>query len=99
MALCLVGPCLKYTALALVAVVATRLWCQTKRTAAVAAAVAGGFVFAAKAAFGWSSADFGPDGHIGDPTGASAEHGKMIFEGAVGRLAEVIVEAHRFTTQ
>ncbi|MHA6619764.1 creatininase family protein [Pseudonocardia sp. DLS-67] len=55
--------------------------------------------FGKPVSFGWTSADFGPDGHVGDPTGASAEHGKMIFEGAVGRLAEVIVEAHRFTTQ
>jgi creatinine amidohydrolase len=54
--------------------------------------------FGKPVSFGWTSADFGPDGHIGDPTGATAEHGKAIFEAAVGRLAEVIVEAHRFTT-
>lgn len=54
--------------------------------------------FGKPVSFGWTSDDFGPDGHIGDPTGASAEHGEALFEAAVGRLAEVIAEAHRFTT-
>jgi creatinine amidohydrolase len=55
--------------------------------------------FGKPVSFGWTSDDFGPDGYIGDPTGATAEHGKALFDAAVGRLAEVIVEAHRFTTQ
>ncbi|WP_414638329.1 creatininase family protein, partial [Actinomycetospora sp.] len=46
--------------------------------------------------FGWLTDDFGPDGHIGDPTGATAEHGKTVFDAAVGRLVEVIAEAHRW---
>jgi creatinine amidohydrolase len=54
--------------------------------------------FGKPVSFGWTSDDFGPDGYIGDPTGATAEHGKALFDAAVGRLAEVIVEAHRFTT-
>ena len=52
---------------------------------------------ASRSSFGWLSDDFGPDGHIGDPTGATAEDGKELFEAGVGTLAEVIVEASRFT--
>ena len=55
--------------------------------------------FGKPVSFGWLSDDFGPDGHIGDPTGATAEHGKRFVEGAVPHLAEVIVEAHRFATR
>ena len=54
--------------------------------------------FGKPVSFGWTSDDFGPDGHIGDPTGATAEHGKRFVETAVPHLAEVIVEAHRFGT-
>jgi len=54
--------------------------------------------FGKPVSFGWTSDDFGPDGHIGDPTGATAEHGKHFVETAVPHLAEVIVEAHRFGT-
>jgi creatinine amidohydrolase len=54
--------------------------------------------FGKPVSFGWTSDDFGPDGHIGDPTGATAEDGKEFFEAAVARLAEVIAEAHRFST-
>jgi creatinine amidohydrolase len=53
--------------------------------------------FGKPVSFGWLSDDFGPDGHVGDPTGATAEHGKAMFEASVQRLAEVIAEAHRFT--
>lgn len=52
--------------------------------------------FGKPVSFGWLSDDFGPDGHIGDPTGATAEHGKLMFDAAVQRLAAVIVEAARF---
>lgn len=55
--------------------------------------------FGKPVSFGWLSDDFGPDGYIGDPTGANAEAGKVRFEAAVAGLAEVIVEAARFTTQ
>ena len=54
--------------------------------------------FGKPVSFGWTSDDFGPDGHIGDPTGATAEHGKRFVETAVPHLAEMIVEAHRFGT-
>ena len=53
--------------------------------------------FGKPVSFGWTSDDFGPDGHIGDPTGATAEHGKAVFEAAVTHLTTVIGEAHRFS--
>ena len=37
--------------------------------------------------------DFGPDGHIGDPTGATAEHGEAFRRPPSSTLAEAIVEA------
>ena len=46
--------------------------------------------------FGWLSNDFGPDGHIGDPTGATATAGKRLFETAVGLVAEQLVEISTF---
>lgn len=52
--------------------------------------------FGRAVSFGWTSDDFGPDGHIGDPTGATAEHGKLLFEAAVEHLARVVAEASRF---
>lgn len=52
--------------------------------------------FGKPVSFGWLSDDFGPDGHVGDPTGATAEHGKVLFEAAVEHLAAVVVEAARF---
>lgn len=55
--------------------------------------------FGKRVSFGWTSDDFGPDGHIGDPTGATAEHGKADVESAVPALAEVIEEVHRFRTR
>jgi creatinine amidohydrolase len=55
--------------------------------------------FGKPTSFGWTSDDFGPDGHIGDPTGATAAHGKAFVETAVPLLAEVIAEAHRFRTR
>jgi creatinine amidohydrolase len=52
--------------------------------------------FGKPVSFGWLSDDFGPAGHIGDPTGASAEVGKAHFEGAVAGTAAAIEEASRF---
>lgn len=54
--------------------------------------------FGRPTSFGWLSSDFGPDGHIGDPTTATAEAGKELFEHAVEHLASTFVEAARFTT-
>jgi creatinine amidohydrolase len=53
--------------------------------------------FGGSASFGWLSNDFGPDGHIGDPTGASAQHGKEQFEIAVATLGAALGEVSRFS--
>ena len=53
--------------------------------------------FGKSVSFGWTSDDFGPGGVIGDPTGASADLGKQLFEAAVAKIAESIVEASTFT--
>lgn len=52
--------------------------------------------FGGKVGFGWLSNDFGPDGHIGDPTVATAEHGAVLFEGAVTAFAEALAEIAGF---
>ena len=52
--------------------------------------------FGGGVSFGWLSNDFGPDGHIGDPTKASAEAGKQLFEGAVELLVEQLAEITTF---
>jgi creatinine amidohydrolase len=53
--------------------------------------------FAKPVTFGWLSDDFGPEGHIGDPTGANAAVGKAHFEAIVAGTAAAIVEASHFT--
>ena len=52
--------------------------------------------FGGSVPFGWTSDDFGPHGHIGDPVGAGAEQGKELFEGAVEMLCEQLEEIRRF---
>lgn len=52
--------------------------------------------FGGRVSFGWLSDDFGPDGHIGDPTGASAELGEQLFEGSVSAFVEALHEIDRF---
>lgn len=52
--------------------------------------------FGGDVSFGWSSADFGSSGVIGDPTGATAERGKLLFDGAVQTLGEALAEVARF---
>ncbi len=52
--------------------------------------------FGGSVSFGWLSNDFGPDGHIGDPTGANAEEGKQLFETAVSLLGEQMAEIAAF---
>ena len=47
--------------------------------------------------FGWLSNDFGPSGVIGDPTGASAEAGAVIFEQSVTRSVAALQEIGRFS--
>lgn len=52
--------------------------------------------FGGSVPFGWTADDFGPDGHIGDPTGATAEQGRELFEGAIEMLCEQLVEVAEF---
>lgn len=52
--------------------------------------------FGGTVGFGWLSDDFGPDGHIGDPTTATAERGAQLFEAAVGAFVEALGEIAEF---
>ncbi len=52
--------------------------------------------FGGSTSFGWLSNDFDPDGYIGDPTGASAELGKQLFENAVSNLSDAMAEVKTF---
>jgi creatinine amidohydrolase len=42
------------------------------------------------------SDDFFPDGYIGDPTAATAEHGEKLFDGAVRGFGEALREIATF---
>ena len=46
--------------------------------------------------FGWLSNDFGPSGHLGDPTMATAERGKESFEASVAQMAAAFAEIATF---
>ncbi len=48
--------------------------------------------FGGKVGFGWLSNDFGRDGHIGDPTTATADLGEQLFAAAVTAFAEALAE-------
>lgn len=52
--------------------------------------------FGKPVSFGWLSDDFGTNGTIGDPTGASAEAGKAHFEAAVAGCVAALREVARF---
>lgn len=52
--------------------------------------------FGGTAQFGWLANDFGPDGHIGDPTTATAEAGEVMFADAVALLGAQLAEIVRF---
>jgi len=52
--------------------------------------------FGGRVAFGWLSNDFFPEGHIGDPTGSSADLGARMFSGAVESLGTAMKEISRF---
>jgi creatinine amidohydrolase len=52
--------------------------------------------FGGSVSFGWLSDDFGPDGHIGDPTTATAEDGARIFTTMVDLLCRQMAEIARF---
>jgi creatinine amidohydrolase len=52
--------------------------------------------FGGSVGFGWLSDDFGPDGHIGDPTVATAERGERLFAAAVDAFCAALAEIARF---
>jgi creatinine amidohydrolase len=53
--------------------------------------------FGGSVSFGWLSNDFGGDsGVIGDPIGATAEHGKTLFDACTTNLAEAMAEVATF---
>ena len=52
--------------------------------------------FGGSVAFGWLSDDFGDHGHIGDPTQATPELGRQLFDGAVATFVEVLGEVAAF---
>lgn len=52
--------------------------------------------FGGPVGFGWLSNDFGPDGHIGDPTAATAELGRKLVEQAVDAFCEALAEISAF---
>jgi creatinine amidohydrolase len=52
--------------------------------------------FGGRVSFGWLSNDFFPEGYVGDPTVATADHGKTVFEGAVRGFGEALREIAAF---
>jgi creatinine amidohydrolase len=52
--------------------------------------------FGGRVSFGWMSDDFFPDGYIGDPTSATADRGKELFDGSVQAFGEALREISTF---
>ncbi len=52
--------------------------------------------FGGRVPFGWLSNDFGETGVIGDPTSATAERGRELFDGAVADFSAALVEISSF---
>jgi creatinine amidohydrolase len=52
--------------------------------------------FGGAVSFGWLSNDFGTDGTLGDPTGATAEHGKQMYEAMITAAGQSLAEIARF---
>lgn len=52
--------------------------------------------FGGGVSFGWLASDFGPDGHIGDPTLATAERGAASYAGIIERLIAAFTEIKHF---
>ena len=52
--------------------------------------------FGGRVSFGWLSNDFFDDGYIGDPTTATAEHGRQLFEGSVDAFCAALREISTF---
>ncbi|MDQ2727405.1 MAG: creatininase family protein [Actinomycetota bacterium] len=53
--------------------------------------------FGAEVSFGWTSADVMGSGVIGDPTLASPERGKELFERCIERFGPIMAEVSRFS--
>ncbi len=53
--------------------------------------------FGGDVGFGWLSNDLHPSGVIGDPTAATAERGKALFESMVTNLGDGLAEVGRFS--
>jgi len=52
--------------------------------------------FGGRVSFGWMSNDFFDEGYLGDPTVASAERGRELFEGSVTAFGEALREISTF---
>jgi creatinine amidohydrolase len=52
--------------------------------------------FGKPVSFGWLSNDFGTDGTLGDPTGATAEGGKQKYEAMIATAAQSLAEIAMF---
>ena len=52
--------------------------------------------FGGSVSFGWLSNDFFVEGHIGDPTFATAEMGARMFKSAVQNFADALAEVSTF---
>jgi creatinine amidohydrolase len=52
--------------------------------------------FGGAVSFGWTSDDFGTDGTLGDPTGATAERGEQRYAAMVAAAGESFAEIARF---
>ena len=52
--------------------------------------------FGGSVQFGWTSRDFGPQGHIGDPSGATEDLGRRLFDEVVGALTSQLREIAGF---
>jgi len=52
--------------------------------------------FGGSVSFGWMSNDFNDEGFVGDPTVATAELGKTLFEGAVDGFCSALKEIATF---
>ena len=54
--------------------------------------------FGGPISFGWLSNDWGDEGYLGDPTGATAEHGRELFDAAVATLGKAMAEVAAYET-
>ena len=72
---------------------------MTKAVACVPTALAANrhVRFGGDVGFGWLSSDLHASGVIGDPTTATAERGKQLFEAMVAHLGEAFEEVRRFS--